>query len=431
VNILIIGNAGREHALEWKLSQSPHVEKIFTSPGNAGTQNNLSYTEYQIKELADFASKNNCFTVVGPLEPLARGIVDKFNKKGLKIVGPTKNAAQLESSKAWAKDFMRRHGIPTTSYIAYADAQTAKDYVKRITFRVVVKVDGNTPSLSDLSCEKVTVCDNKDEAISVIDKILVQKKFGNPGKKIVIEERIDGYELSVTAIMDGKTAVMMTTDEDHKRIYDSDLGPNTGGIGNICPSPYADKTILEKIQKKILGVIIDSMSQEGIPFKGFLFINIMIKNGEPYVLEINTRLGNPDATSILMLMESDLYDYLVASVDETLSSMPPISWKKQNAACVVLCSKGYPGSHTTGEEIYGLDSATENSNIFHMETKKEKGSILTDGGRVLAVTALGDSLESAIKNAYALSGKISWPSKYYRKDIGKKGLNHQIIIKNN
>ena len=418
VNVLVVGSGGREHALSWKLSQSSSVDKVYTAPGNGGTQNNVEISVENIEELADFASKNNCFTVVGPENPLALGIVDTFNQKNLKIFGPTKNAARLESSKIWAKNFLKKNNIPTASFEIFDDAKLASDYVKSITHNVVVKADG-------LAAGKgVIVCNSTEEALAAIDTILIKKTFGEAGEKIIIEERIDGIEASYIALCDGKVAIPMASSQDHKRIYDDDKGPNTGGMGAYSPTPVIDDVLADKIQKNIIEKTVQGMNNEGISFSGFLYAGVMIKDGEPYVLEFNVRMGDPECQPITMRMDFDLYDYLKASSDGTLSSMPPISWKKQSAVCIVLASKGYPESYPKNEKINGLDSNDENGFIFHAGTKSENNTILSNGGRVLGVTALGDSLEIAISNAYFLVEKITWSSKYFRHDIGKKGLSH-------
>jgi len=412
----VIGSGGREHALGWKLSQSPNVDDVFYAPGNGGTENNIPIAVDKIGELAEFAQKNNCFTVVGPEAPLASGIVDYFTEKNLKIFGPSKKAAQLESSKIWAKNFMKRNNIPTASFEIFDDPKKAEDYVKSINYNVVIKADG-------LAAGKgVIVCNSTEEALSAIDTILVKKTFGDAGDRIIIEERIDGVEASYIALSDGNFAIPMATSQDHKRIYDNDLGPNTGGMGAYSPTIIIDKNMAKIIQETIINKTINSMKNEGISFQGFLYAGVMIKDGEPYVLEYNVRMGDPECQPIIMRMESDLYDYLLACTEEKLNSLTPISWKNQNAVCVVLASKGYPEAYTKNEEISGLDVSSERVQIFHAGTKKENGKILTNGGRVLGVTALGNSLEDAISEAYSAVEKIIWPNKYFRKDIGKKGL---------
>ncbi|PIW34434.1 MAG: phosphoribosylamine--glycine ligase, partial [Nitrosopumilales archaeon CG15_BIG_FIL_POST_REV_8_21_14_020_33_23] len=270
----------------------------------------------------------------------------------------------------------------------------------------------------------VIVCNNSDEAIAAINSILVKKTFGNAGNRIIVEERIDGIEASYIALCDGVTAIPMASSQDHKRIFDDDQGPNTGGMGAYSPTPVIDDTLAEKIQNKIIHKTIQSMKNEGIIFKGFLYAGVMIRDNEPYVLEFNARMGDPECQPIVMRMNFDLYDYFVASVDGTLSLMPKPTWKNQSSVCIVLASKGYPESYPTDEEITGFDLIPKNAIVFHAGTKKIDGKILSNGGRVLGVTALGDTLASAISNAYAAAEKISWPSKFCRKDIGKKGLSY-------
>jgi len=418
VNVLVVGSGGREHAIGWKLGQSDNVNTIFYAPGNGGTLNNVPISVDNLGELAKFAAENNCFTVVGPEAPLAMGIVDMFNEMGLKVFGPTKKAAQLESSKIWAKQFLKRNNIPTAAFEVFDDAVKAKEYVNQIEYNVVVKADG-------LAAGKgVIVCDSKAEAEKSIDMMLVDKKFGDAGNNIIIEERIDGIEASYIALSDGKIAIPMATSQDHKRIFDNDKGPNTGGMGAYSPTPIIDKELSQKIQEKIIDKTISSLRNEGITFKGFLYAGIMLKDGEPYVLEYNVRMGDPECQPILMRMDSDLFEYLVGSVEGTLENTPLISWKNKSAVCIVLASKGYPESYPKGEEIFGLGNTFDDAHIFHAGTKELDKKIITNGGRVLGVTALGDTLETAIKRAYDVTEKISWENKYSRTDIGKKGLSH-------
>ncbi len=417
VDVLVVGSGGREHAIGWKLSKSPKVGKIFFAPGNGGTKNNIPIQVDEIDKLADFAAKNNCFTVVGPEVPLAMGIVDAFGKRNLPIFGPTKNAAQLESSKIWAKDFMKRNHIPTAAFEVFDDPVLATEYVKSKDYDVVIKADG-------LAAGKgVIVCNGKQEAFDAIDLILVKQSFGSAGRRIIVEEKIDGIEASYIALSDGNVAIPMATSQDHKRILDDDKGPNTGGMGAYSPTGIIDDKLAEKIQKNVIDKTIESLKSEGIVFKGFLYAGIMLKDGEPYVLEYNARMGDPECQPILIRMDSDLFDYLKASADGTLATLPAVSWKKQSAVCIVLASKGYPESYPKNDEITGLESVDENyAVVFHAGTKLENNLVLTSGGRVLGVTALGDSLQSAISNAYSAAGKISWKNKYCRMDIGKKGL---------
>ena len=418
VNVLVVGSGGREHAIGWKIGQSDNVHTVFHAPGNGGTLNNIPISVDNLEELSTFASENDCFTIVGPEAPLAAGIVDIFNEKGLKIFGPTKKASQLESSKIWAKEFMKRNNIPTAAFEVFDDASKSKAYVNNIEHNVVIKADG-------LAAGKgVIVCNSKDEAEKAIDMMLVSKKFGDAGKNIIIEERIDGIEASYIALSDGKIAIPMATSQDHKRIYDNDKGPNTGGMGAYSPTPVIDENLSKEIQKKIIDKTISSLENEGIMFKGFLYAGIMLKDSEPYVLEYNVRMGDPECQPILMRMDSDLFQYLNSSVDGTLEKLSPITWKNKSAVCVVLASKGYPNSYPKDDVIFGLEEAIDNAYVFHAGTKAENEKILTNGGRVLGVTALGDTLDSAIKNTYNATEKISWKNKYHRMDIGKKGLTY-------
>ena len=418
VNVLVVGSGGREHALTWKLSNSDKVEQVFTAPGNGGTSNNVLISVDDIDELVKFAQEKNCFTVVGPEAPLANGIVDKFHEKHLPIFGPSKNAAQLESSKIWAKEFMKRNSIPTADFEIFDDAQKAKDFVKSYDKPVVIKADG-------LAAGKgVIVCDSKDEANDAIDTILTNKTFGDAGSKIIVEERIDGIEASYIALCDGKIGIPMATSQDHKRIFDDDKGPNTGGMGAYSPTPIIDDHLASEIQEKIIDKTIVSMNKEGIEFKGFLYAGIMIKDGMPYVLEYNVRLGDPECQPILMRLDSDLYEYLLASYEGNLKDLPKISWKQEYAVCVVLASKGYPESYPKNDKITGFENIQENSFVFHAGTKKEDENILSNGGRVLGVTALGLTLQNAIDNAYSACQKLDWKNKYHRNDIGKKGLSY-------
>ena len=416
VNVLVVGSGGREHAISWKISQSTDVENVFTAPGNGGTKNNIPIQVDQINELADFASEKDCFTVVGPEAPLAKGIVDIFNQRGLKIFGPTKKAAQLESSKIWAKEFMNRNHSPTAEFQIFDDPEKAKQFVENFGKQVVIKADGLAGG------KGVLVCSNKDEAFSAIDNILIEKSFGDAGSKIIIEERIDGIEASFIALCDGNVGIPMATSQDHKRIFDDDKGPNTGGMGAYSPTPVVDSELAKKIQKEVIDKTMESLKHEGIDFKGFLYAGIMISDNKPYVLEYNVRMGDPECQPILMRFNSDLLEYLIAASDGKLSEMDQISWNKQYAVCVVIASKGYPEAYAKNDEITGLENIPNYANVFHAGTKIDADKIKTNGGRVLGVTALGDTLHDAITNAYSVTDKINCTSKYFRKDIGKKGL---------
>ena len=418
VNVLVVGSGGREHALSWKLSQSDLVDEVYVAPGNGGTSQNIPISVDDIDALSNFAQEKSCFTVVGPEAPLANGLVDNFTEKGLAVFGPSKQAAQLESSKIWAKEFMKRNDIPTADFEIFDDAQKAKEFVSTYDKQVVVKADG-------LAAGKgVIVCANNDEANDAIDKILVKKEFGDAGSKIIIEERIVGIEASYIALCDGLVGIPMATSQDHKRVYDNDKGPNTGGMGAYSPTPVIDDKLGSVIQEQIIAKTISSMTKEGIEFRGFLYAGIMIRDGKPYVLEYNVRMGDPECQPILMRLDSDLYEYLKASSEGKLNNLPEISWKNESAVCIVLASNGYPNSYPKGDEITGLSDISENSFVFHAGTKNENGKTISNGGRVLGVTALGASLNDAINNAYSSAQKISWENKYQRSDIGKKGLSY-------
>jgi len=418
VNVLVVGSGGREHALSWKLSQSDLVDEVFVAPGNGGTSQNIQISADDIDALANFAQEKSCFTVVGPEAPLANGLVDKFTEKGLSVFGPSKQAAQLESSKIWAKEFMKRNNIPTADFEIFDNAQKAKEFVSTYDKQVVIKADG-------LAAGKgVIVCTNNDEANDAIDKILVKKEFGDAGSKIIIEERIDGIEASYIALCDGQVGIPMATSQDHKRIYDNDKGPNTGGMGAYSPTPVIDNKLGSVIQEQIIAKTISSMTKEGIEFRGFLYAGIMIRDGKPYVLEYNVRMGDPECQPILMRLDSDLYKYLKASSEGKLNDLAEISWKDESSVCIVLASNGYPNSYPKGDEITGLSDTSPNSFVFHAGTKNKDGKIVSNGGRVLGVTALGASLNDAINNAYSTAQKIHWKNKYQRNDIGKKGLSY-------
>jgi len=417
VNVLVVGSGGREHSIGWKLSQSAKVKTVFYAPGNGGTKNNLPILANEFDKLANFASEHECFTVVGPEVPLAGGIVDYFREKKLKIFGPDKNASRLETSKIWAKNFMKRNHIPTASFEIFEDPGSAIAFVKSANSNLVVKADG-------LAAGKgVIVCNSKAEAISAVESVMIKNSYGDAGNRIIIEERIDGVEASYIALSDGKNTYQMATSQDHKRIFEKDKGPNTGGMGAYSPTPVINNSLSNFIQEKIIDKTVNSMRQEGNLFQGFLYAGIMIKDSEPLVLEFNVRMGDPECQPIMMRMESDLFDYLYACSEKNLSSLGPILWKPQSAVCVVMTSKGYPESYPKNEKIQGLDSIGSEATVFHAGTKRIDDKIFTNGGRVLGVTSLGDSLDQAISKAYNAAEKILWPNKYFRRDIGKKGLN--------
>ena len=418
VNVLVVGSGGREHAIGWKLDKSDDVNTVFHAPGNGGTSNNVSISVDDSEGLAAFASENDCFTIVGPEAPLAVGIVDMFNEKGLKVFGPTKKAAQLESSKIWAKEFMRRNNIPTAAFEVFDDASKAKEYVNGIEHNVVIKADG-------LAAGKgVIVCNSKTEAEKAIDMMLVNKKFGDAGKNIIIEERIDGIEASYIALSDGKIAIPMATSQDHKRIYDDDKGNNTGGMGAYSPTPVIDEDLSKEIQKKIIDKTILSLENEGITFKGFLYAGIMLKDGEPYVLEYNVRMGDPECQTILPLLKSDLLELIISCCDQTLSKKE-IKWHNKKSLCIVLCSKGYPEKYIKNLEIpnFTFIETDENNFTFHAGTEIKDNKIYATGGRVLNFVSISDQFGSSRNQVIERIKKLNWKNGFYRSDIGYKIIN--------
>ena len=423
INVLIVGSGGREHALGWKLSQSKDIKKIYFAPGNAGTSENVKIQSAEIDKLKAFAKENDCFTIVGPECPLSKGIVDSFLENELAIFGPTKYASLLESSKIFAKEFMYENAVPTPRFKTFSNAEKAKDYVVRQKSDLVVKADGLA------SGKGVVVCNSHSEAIDAIDNILLKKQYGTAGERILIEERILGEECSFIAISDGKNIIPLSSSQDHKRIFDEDKGPNTGGMGSYSPTPLLDRELYDSIMSRIMRPTIDGMKRIGNPFKGFLYAGIMIEQhtNKPYVLEFNVRMGDPECQSVLMRMESDLFPYIKSASHEQLDLEYPIKWKNKFAVCVVMASRGYPGTFAQGYPITGLNHNFGNDiKIFHSGTKIDANDqVVTNGGRVLGVTALGSTVRNAINNAYSAVQKISWGTNdyYYRKDIAMKYSN--------
>ncbi|MFN9562875.1 MAG: phosphoribosylamine--glycine ligase [Pirellulaceae bacterium] len=428
MKVLIVGNGGREHALAWKISQSSRVDRIYVAPGNAGTAleaENVAISSTDIAALIALAKKEKIgLTVVGPEAPLALGIVDAFQKEGLRIFGPSQTAAQLESSKVFCKNLLRQADIPTADFQVFRDADSAMRYIKarypneRDRAPVVVKADGLA------SGKGVIVCSRRQDALDAIDRIARREEFGKAGRQMVIEERLEGPEASVLAITDGKTILTLPPCQDHKAAFDGDTGPNTGGMGAYCPTPIVDTELLESIEERILVPTIHTMKRNRKPFKGVLYAGLMLTSAGPKTLEFNVRLGDPECQPLLMRLQSDLMDILEATVAGCLDSIEDPVWDPRPALCVVVASEGYPGEYEKGKEITGLEAAgqVEDVKVFHAGTRLDQGRVLTDGGRVLGVTALGATISAAKLQAYTAVQKVRWPGAWCRKDISDRAL---------
>lgn len=420
MKVLVVGSGGREHALVWKISQSPMVDKIYCAPGNAGIGEMAECVAIKAEDLdglLDFAVQNEIgLTVVGPEVPLTMGIVDKFQEKGLKIFGPSGRAAEIEGSKTFAKDLMAKYGIPTAKYGAFTDAAEAKAFLAEVGLPCVVKADG-------LAAGKgVLICETKEEAETAVEDILVDNKFGNAGSRVVVEEFLTGQEVSMLAFSDGKTIVPMVSSQDHKRIWDGDKGLNTGGMGAYSPAPIYTADIHEIVVPQVLEATIKAMEQEGRPFAGILYAGLMLTADGPKVLEFNARFGDPETQAVLPRLKSDLVEIFLAIIDDRLAEMN-IEWHEEAAVCVVMASGGYPESSDKGRVITGLKEAEEaGAIVFHAGTKETDGNIVTNGGRVLGISALGKDIAEAIDNAYKGVKQITFENMQYRTDIGKKAF---------
>jgi len=421
MNVLIVGSGGREHALAWKIAQSEKCDTLFIAPGNAGTASagtNVDIASDDIDELARFAKRETIgLTIVGPEAPLVAGIVDRFENERLRVFGPPKRAAQLEGSKVFAKDLMRRHGIPTADYQTFEDAGKACEHIEAVGAPLVVKAEG-------LAAGKgVIICDTEGEATDAVQRIMGEKAFGDAGARVVIEEKLVGEEASILALTDGQTIAPLASSQDHKAIGDGDTGPNTGGMGAYSPAPVVTDEVMEKVVAEVLVPTVHAMKKEGCPFKGVLYAGLMIDAGVPKVLEFNVRFGDPETQPILSRLEGDLIDVLVAVCDGTLADCE-LQWDERAAVCVVMASGGYPGSYEKGKEITGIESAEAAGDVvvFHAGTALKDGKVVTSGGRVLGVTALGDGIAGAIDTAYAATRKIAFEGASFRSDIGAKAL---------
>lgn len=431
VNMLVAGRGGREHALAWKLAQSPLTAKVWVAPGNGGTAMNadrqsaaptanVPLAEGDFPALVNFARQEHIgLAVIGPEAPLAEGIVDAFQAAGVRCFGPGQAAAQLEASKAFAKAFMVRHRIPTGRYAAFTDYPQALAYLLRVDYPVVIKASG-------LAAGKgVMVPDSAEEAEEALRQLMAERIFGAAGDEVLIEERLEGPEVSVLAFCDGCTLATMPVAQDHKRIFDGDAGPNTGGMGAYAPAPLVSPTLLDEIMETILQPTVAGLQAEGKPYVGVLYAGLMLTQAGPKVLEFNCRLGDPETEAILPLLKSDLVAVCQACLDGTLDQLE-VQWQAGAAATVVAASAGYPGDYPRGREITGLVEAEALPQVvvFHAGTRRtEAGQVLTDGGRVLAVTGWGDTLPTALERAYAGLGQIHFQGMHFRRDIGAKALN--------
>ncbi len=419
MNILLVGGGGREHALAWKMAQSEQVQKIYCAPGNPGTAqiaSNLPIDPEDIDSLLKFAKENDIgLTVVGPEQPLALGIVDRFQAEGLRIFGPSKAAAELEGSKAFSKDLMKRYKIPTAAYETFDDLDQARKYAAGLTHPVAVKADG-------LAAGKgVLLCQNAKSAVEAVETLMQKKAFGDAGDRIIIEEFLVGHEVSVLAFADGTHVLPLDSAQDHKAVFDGDQGPNTGGMGAFSPAPILTEALREQVLQTILKPAISAMASEGRPFRGILYAGLMLTADGLKTLEFNARFGDPETQPLMMRLQSDLIPIFEACIDGTLDQCQ-VQWKPETAVCVVMASGGYPGSYEKGKAISGLDAvgALENVVAFHAGTKEQNGKIVTSGGRVLGVTALGANQESAINAAYKAVETIHWDDAHYRTDIGRR-----------
>lgn len=423
MKVLVIGSGGREHAMVWKLAQSKQVEKIYCAPGNAGISQMAECIDTKPTDfdaLIDFVKHEWVdLTVVGPEDPLSKGIVDAFEKADRLIMGPSKAATQLEASKAYCKDFMKRWGIPTAEYKTFTSYTQAEEYVRMKGTPIVVKASG-------LAAGKgVIVCQSQDEAFEALKLIMKDKAFGDAGAKVVVEECLVGEEASYMAFVDGNTILPMVSSQDHKAVFDGDEGPNTGGMGAYSPAPVVTPEMEAKIMNKVMRPTLKGLQRDGIKYKGILYAGIMIKNNEPYVLEFNCRMGDPETQPILQRLDTDFADICMAIAEEKLADIT-LKWKSETSVCVVMASGGYPGSYEKGKPIKGLEDAAKlpDTVVFHAGTAFNDGEIVTAGGRVLGVTALGKDIKEAKKRAYEAVEKISFDGAHYRRDISDKAQRH-------
>jgi phosphoribosylamine--glycine ligase len=421
MNVLVVGSGGREHALVWKLAQSPLLQNLYCAPGNAGCQQlaePVAIAETDLPALCRFARERHIdLTVVGPEIPLALGITDVFGEHGLQVFGPSQAAAQLESSKAFAKTFMQDYVIPTAAAVIVNDIVTAEAYIRQHEGPLVVKADG-------LAAGKgVTVCHTREEALEAVHLAMVQRVFGEAGDRVLLETFLPGEEASFHVLTDGERILPMPTSQDHKRAFDNDLGPNTGGMGAYSPAPVITDALQKRILAEIVQPAIRGMAARGIPYRGVLYTGLMIVDGDPFVVEFNVRFGDPETQPLLVRLDEDLLPLLHRAAQGTLEDRP-LSISPDAAVCVVMASSGYPGTYRKGLPVEGLEQAAaiENTWVFHAGTARQADQITTNGGRVLGVTARGASVATAIERAYHTLSCISWPGAQYRRDIGHRAM---------
>ena len=423
MRILVVGSGGREQALVWKLYKSPRVKKIFAAPGNAGISELaecLPLGVEKVVELADFAASSPIdLTVVGPEVPLVHGMVDYFRQRKLPIFGPTKAASRLEGSKIFAKQLMQRYNVPTARFQIFQDLSEALNQLKNSPMPVVVKADGLAGGKGAI------VAESREEAIQAVTGMLREHLLGEAGNQVIIEECLQGEEVSVLALVDGSNFILLEPSQDHKRALDGDQGPNTGGMGAYSPVPMASPDLLEEIRSKIFEPIVVGMANEGCPFQGILYAGLMLTAQGPKVLEFNVRFGDPEAQAILPRLKTDFFELLLASMEGRLGEVQ-LTWDPRACACLVLASQGYPGKYDLGREITGVKEAAElpDTLIFHAGTKREGSRLLTTGGRVLNVAALGETLEEALKKVYQAADRIQFEGRQFRRDIGARALRH-------
>lgn len=419
MKVLVIGSGGREHVLVWKLKQSRKVDKLFCVPGNAGIAQIAKCASIKpdnFKAIGDFAHRNKIgLVVVGPEDPLAGGIVDDLRRRRLKVFGPCRKAAKLEASKVFAKEFMRKYHVPTAPFKVFDNPAEAIGFCKAVEFPAVIKADG-------LAAGKgAVIVKSHKQAESVITDMMVKKSFGQAGAKIIIESFLQGQEVSIMALADGKTIIPLLPSQDHKQAYDGDRGPNTGGMGAYCPTNFTTEEVREQIRDHILTRTINGLNEEGIGYKGVLYAGLMLTPQGPKVLEFNCRFGDPETQAVLPLLKSDLYEVMMAVVNQKLASFGRLSWHPGAAACVIMASRGYPGKYATGAQIAGLTGKQENdSYVFHAGTSRRENRWYTAGGRVLGVMGMDKDLRSALNLAYRTVHKIKFEGAQYRKDIGFK-----------